>query len=116
MGSGLGACRVELYGLAQLIAGQRAVVIAVAPGMTLADLVTTLAERLPALAGAVLDPERGAPADGYIFNRNGRDFLTDLATEVRPGDRLLLLASVAGGAGEHAGTAPAPGVRRSLAP
>jgi molybdopterin converting factor small subunit len=107
--AGPGECRVELYGSAQLLAGRRAVAVAVAPGMTLADLVTALAERLPALAGVALDPARGAPADGFIFNRNGRDFLTDLTIEVRPGDRLLLLASVAGGAGGHErGVRPSP--------
>jgi molybdopterin converting factor small subunit len=107
-----GDCRVELYGSAQLLAGRREVAIAVTPGMTLADLVAALTERLPALAGVVLDPARGAPADGFIFNRNGRDFLTDLTAEVRPGDRLLLLASVAGGAGDHRRT---PGARRGRA-
>jgi molybdopterin converting factor small subunit len=99
--AGAGVRRVELYGSAQLLAGRRDVEIAVAPGMTMADLVTALAERLPALAGVALDPARGTLADGFIFNRDGRDFLTDPTIEVRPGDRLLLLASVAGGADER---------------
>jgi molybdopterin converting factor small subunit len=90
-------CRVELYGTAQLLAERRTLAIPIEPGMTLADLVVRLAERVPALADVVLDRERGLPADGYIFNRAGRDFLTDPSTLIRPGDRLLLIASVAGG-------------------
>jgi molybdopterin converting factor small subunit len=91
---------VELYGVARLLAGEREVALPVAAGMTLGDLPGALAERLPALVGPVLTPARDRLAEGYIFNRNGRDFLTDDATPVRPGDRLLLLASVAGGSGQ----------------
>ena len=91
-------CRVELYGSARLLAGERDLAVPVTPGMTLGDLVLMLAERLPELVGPVLAPERRGLAEGYIFNRGGRDFLTDPAAPVRPGDRLLLLASIAGGA------------------
>lgn len=107
-------CRVELYGSAQVLAGERDLTLPAAPGMTLGDLVLALAERLPVLVGPVLAPERRGLAEGYIFNRGGRDFLTDPATPVRPGDRWLLLASIAGGSSRRRRRrAPAARGRRS---
>ncbi|HWP29108.1 MAG TPA: MoaD/ThiS family protein [Chloroflexota bacterium] len=92
-----GHCQVELYGPARLAAGVKQVSIPVGEGLSLAQLVRALAARCPALVGSVVDPERGALLDGYIFNRNGRDFLARPDALVRPGDRVLLLASTAGG-------------------
>ena len=88
--------RVEFYGVARLLAGCPAVTLDLGAA-TLPEVVRALADRLPALVGPVLDPVRGTTADGYLFNRNGRDFLTDPAAVIRPGARVLLLASVAGG-------------------
>lgn len=90
-------CRVELYGTARLLAGQAAVQLDIGAGARLGDIVIRLGEQLPALVGPVIDAARRGLMDGYIFNRNGRDFVTDPLTAVQPGDRLLLLAGIGGG-------------------
>lgn len=95
--AGLAPCRVELYGTARLLAGQAAVRLDIGAGARLGDVVVRLGERVPALVGPVLDPARHTLVEGYIFNRNGRDFLIDPLTAVQPGDRLLLLAGIGGG-------------------
>lgn len=96
-GEGPATCHIEFLGPARLLISVREVTIEIGPEATLGELVLALAERYPALAGRVLDLERRMPVNGYIFNRNGRDFLAEPDSAVRPGDRLLLLASAAGG-------------------
>ena len=91
------AVHVELLGPARLLAGAKEVAVKIPGACTLRQLVPALAERCPALVGPVLDLERRALAEGYIVNRNGRDFLANAEAVVRPGDRLLLLSSAAGG-------------------
>lgn len=91
------ACFVEFFGPARLLVPVREVSLPIGPEATVGAVVLALAERYPVLAGLVLDLERRMPANGYIFNRNGRDFLAEPDSVVRPGDRLLLLASAAGG-------------------
>jgi hypothetical protein len=90
-------CVVELYGVARMLAGTRQVVLDLAAPVPLHAVVAALAERCPALCGPVLDVRLGRVAEGYVLNRNGRDFLAATDLQVRPGDRLLLLSSAAGG-------------------
>ena len=61
------------------------------------DLVAALAEACPALVGSALDVEGQRVGEGYILNRNGRDFIKDRTALTQPGDRLLLMSSSAGG-------------------
>ena len=91
------ACRVEFYGPARLYADARVIEVELSEPSTLASLVRLLAERRPELVGPVIRPDARWLHAGYIFNRNGRDFLPDPAAIVQAGDRLLLLASAAGG-------------------
>jgi len=65
--------------------------------MTIPDLVAALAEACPALVGSALDVEGQRVGEGYILNRNGRDFIKDPTALIQPGDRLLLMSSSAGG-------------------
>ncbi len=44
-------CRIELFGLARLTAGQKAVDLTLPPHATLADAVASLAQALPQLVG-----------------------------------------------------------------
>ena len=90
-------CSVELFGPARLLAGVKQVDVEMEAAVSLGALIPALAARCPVLIGPVLDLERGALVDGYILNRNGRDFLADTNAIVRPGDRLLLLANLGGG-------------------
>jgi molybdopterin converting factor small subunit len=91
------ACRVELLGPARLVAGVKECAVELEGEVTVRALLPLLAARCPALVGPVLDLERGTLVDGYVLNRNGRDFLADLDATIAPGDSLLLLASSAGG-------------------
>jgi hypothetical protein len=90
-------CYVELLGPARLAAGIKQVSLAVSEPIRIPELVRALADACPALVGSALDLGRGALGEGYILNRNGRDFLRDPAALVQPGDRLLLMSSSAGG-------------------
>ena len=90
-------CTVELLGPARLHAGVRELTVEMDGEVAASDVVKALAARCPALVGVVLDPGRGRMVEGYILNHNGRDFLIDMETPIRPGDRLLLLSSSAGG-------------------
>jgi len=90
-------CHVELLGPARLLAGIKEIAVSLDCERTVREFVPALAECCPALVGPVLDLERRALVDGYVLNRNGRDFLADADAIVRPGDRLLLLSSAAGG-------------------
>ena len=89
--------RVELFGVARLTAGEKVVVLPYADAGCLADVVSALAVRYPALVGPVLAPSGRALQDGYVFNLNGRDFVPDVGTLLRPGDTVLLVAAAAGG-------------------
>lgn len=94
---GQAVCWIEFLGPARLQAGRKSVRLDLGPARTIADMIPLLAEECPALIGSVIDPERRCLSDGYIFNRNGRDFLPDPAAPIAPGDRLLLLSGIAGG-------------------
>jgi hypothetical protein len=87
---------VELFGMPRLVAGGREIVIAWHPNLTLSDLPARLVEACPLLAGRVLDAAGGL-ATGLAFNLNGRAFVRDPSTALRPGDRLLLLSADPGG-------------------
>jgi molybdopterin converting factor small subunit len=90
-------CSVELLGTARLAAGERVVELDLGATPTLAAVVGALAMRCPALVGPVLDAGRPVLTAGHVFCLNGRDFVADPATPIRPGDRIILLASAAGG-------------------
>jgi hypothetical protein len=90
-------CWVEFLGPARLFAGVKQTPLAIDSDARLRDLIPLLAARFPALVGPVLDLERQALVDGHIFNLNGRTFAPTLDLPVGPDDRVLLLASSAGG-------------------
>lgn len=89
------AIAVELYGVPRLLVGAARVE---ARGATLGTLAADLVFRAPVLVGPVLDPTTGWPCDGYAFVVDER-FTRDPTTPLGPGSTVLLVASVAGGAG-----------------
>lgn len=91
------AVRVELLGPARLLAGRKELALPVDRELTVGEVLGLLAHHCPTLAGPVVDAQRQTLTEGYILNRNGRDFLSSPDALIRPGDRLLLLASSAGG-------------------
>ena len=96
--AGTDGCWVELFGPARLAAGIRDVIVPLPATTRVADLVRALAETCPALAEAnILDVTGGVAGEGYVLNRNGREFLARPDMTVSPGDHLLLLSSAVGG-------------------
>ncbi len=95
---GTQGCRVELFGTARLAAGVREVILPLAATCSVGELVSMLAGVCPLLADAgIVDVSRGVAGEGYLFNRDGREFLTRCDLTVAPGDHLLLLSSAVGG-------------------
>src|SRR5262245_33862885 len=87
---------VELLGLARLLVRREVAEVPVSGTLSLAALAQALAAELPALVGTVVTTE-GLLLGGHAFSRDGRELLRDPAEPVHPGDRLLLLSTVAGG-------------------
>jgi molybdopterin-guanine dinucleotide biosynthesis protein A/molybdopterin converting factor small subunit len=90
-------CTVELFGVARLVANTREVSLALSPGATVADVLASLAEKLPALVGRVISPDRQSLVDGYACNVNGLQFVRSMAAPITSGDSIVILSADAGG-------------------
>ena len=90
-------CEVELFGVARLRARTGRVSVELPEPATLAQVLSALALKLPALVGPVLTEAGDGLAAGNVCNLNGRDFVRDTRRPVAPGDRLLIMSSDAGG-------------------
>jgi molybdopterin-guanine dinucleotide biosynthesis protein A len=87
---------VELFGQPRLLAARREIAVDVPRPATARTALAALAREVPGLAGAVLEPA-GRLGPGFLLSLDGRTFTADDEVELRHGDRLLLLASSAGG-------------------
>ena len=90
-------CEVELFGVARLRARTSRVSVEVPEPATLAQVLSALALKLPALVGPVINTAGDDLTAGHVCNLNGRDFVRDTRQPVEPGDRLLIMSSDAGG-------------------
>jgi molybdopterin converting factor small subunit len=90
-------CTVELFGVARMVAGTPELTLTVPPDATIANVFQSLAEKLPALAGRVVNATGGGLRDGYACNVNGLEFVRDLSSRLNDGDRIVLLSADAGG-------------------
>jgi molybdopterin-guanine dinucleotide biosynthesis protein A/molybdopterin converting factor small subunit len=86
---------VELFGVARILAKTQLVSLDLAPGATLAQVFSSLAERLPMLVGRVIDSE-GLIA-GYTCNLNGLEFVRAPSAKIHSGDKIFILSADAGG-------------------
>ena len=91
------AVRVELFGGARIASGRREIEIIVPERAESAVLARTLAEACPELVGRVVKEDRSGLQESYTLNLNGVTFLSEGQLLVKPGDRLLLFSSQAGG-------------------
>jgi molybdopterin-guanine dinucleotide biosynthesis protein A len=92
-------CRVELFGVARLIAQTRDVPLTLPSGSTFLQLFAQLARTLPALNGKVIHAD-GHLAEGYACNVNARTFIRPASFDtiaVAEDDRVALLSADAGG-------------------
>jgi molybdopterin converting factor small subunit len=88
---------VELFGVARLLAKTKAVSLSMPPQATLSHVLAALAERLPVLAGRVINSDSGSLVSGYTCNINGLVFVRSASAKVNPGDRIFILSADAGG-------------------
>ncbi|MCE9557141.1 MAG: MoaD/ThiS family protein [Planctomycetes bacterium] len=84
--------QVELFGVPRQRAGQSVIE---AQGSRLADVLSDLAIRFPALAECCIDGDRLRA--GYVASLGGRQFVTDPQTPLTPGESVLILSADAGG-------------------
>jgi molybdopterin-guanine dinucleotide biosynthesis protein A len=90
-------CTVELFGVPRLLAKTKEVFLSLPQEATLSDVFSALAEKLPVLAGRVINAESGGLLSGYACNLNGLDFVRNPAARIKPGDKIFILAADAGG-------------------
>ena len=91
------SCTVELLGVARLRAKTAEVSLALPEEATLSHVFLALAEKLPALVGTVITPERNSLSSGHACNINGLDFVRNPNVKVHPGDRIFIISADAGG-------------------
>ena len=90
-------CTIELFGVARLVTGTSEVSLELQRDATFSLLFAALGERLPALVGRVIAPDRTRLIDGYACNVNGREFVRSPDTRVHRGDNIAILSADAGG-------------------
>ncbi len=83
---------VEFYGIPRQRAGRAELSVA---ARTVAELLEAVELACPGLTG--LRRADGRPAPHYLLSLEGREFVTEPAQLLRPGDRVLLLSADAGG-------------------
>ena len=90
-------CKVELFGVARLLARTSEVMLELPRGATFSQLFDELARTLPALVGRVITADRNALMDGYACSVNGREFVRVPGAAVSAGDTIMILSADAGG-------------------
>ena len=91
------ACTVELLGVARLRAKVKDLKLELPADSDLVEVFALLADRLPALVGSVIAPDRQRLMEGQACNINGRDFVRDFRVKLNSGDRIFILSADAGG-------------------
>jgi hypothetical protein len=89
--------RLELFGLARIIAGRRELHVSLPQDACTADIAGALAMTCPALLGSVLSGDGSSLLESYTLNINGTAFVSDGRLELVSGDSILLFSSQAGG-------------------
>jgi molybdopterin-guanine dinucleotide biosynthesis protein A len=91
------SCTVELFGVARLLAKTREISVSLSPDATLSHVLSAVAQKLPVLAGRVINPEGTDLLAGFACNINGTNFVRDLNIRVHPQDKIFILSADAGG-------------------
>ena len=86
---------VELLGVARLLAKTKDVSLSLARDATLAEVFSALAEKLPALAGRIINSD--GLVSGYTCNINGLNFVRAPGAKIHSGDKIFILSADAGG-------------------
>ena len=75
-------CEVELFGVARLRARTSRISVELSESATLAQVLSALALKLPALVGPVITTAGDGLTAGHVCNFNGRDFVRDASRPV----------------------------------
>jgi molybdopterin converting factor small subunit len=87
--------RVEFFGIARQRAGVSQIELPGPTGQVLADVLATLADRLPQFASCCLLDGRLDPT--FSANLDGLQFVSEGTTPISDGQTLLILSADAGG-------------------
>jgi molybdenum cofactor guanylyltransferase len=91
------SCTVELFGVARLLAKTQVISLTLSRDASLADVLSTVAQRLPILVGRVIDSDKMSLSAGFACNINGITFVRDPATKIRSDDKIFIISADAGG-------------------
>jgi molybdopterin-guanine dinucleotide biosynthesis protein A len=91
------SCTVELFGVARLLAKTREISVSLPRDATLSHVLSAVAQKLPVLAGRVINPDAMDLLAGFACNINGTNFVRDPNTKVHPQDKIFILSADAGG-------------------
>jgi molybdopterin-guanine dinucleotide biosynthesis protein A len=91
------SCTVELFSVARLRAKTDKVALTLPQDATLSHVFSALAEKLPALVGAVIEADGKRLTGGHACNINGTTFVRDPGAKIRSGDNIFIISADAGG-------------------
>lgn len=86
---------VELFGVARLVAKTQTVSLVLPQDATLAHVFSALVEKLPILAGRII--QSNGLVSGYTCNINGLEFVRASGAKIHSGDKIFILSADAGG-------------------
>ena len=88
---------VELFGLAKMATGRSEIVIRLPKLSSAKEAITAIGFHCKELNGIAIADDGSGLMESYTMNLNGDMFLDDKAVIFKPGDRILLFSSQAGG-------------------
>ncbi len=93
----MAAYTVELFGLTHVFPDLHDIGVELGDEATLGELVAELRRSASALEGKVIKTGEDRLAPLYAFNVNGRFFIDEYDTRVRPADHVLIVTLALGG-------------------
>lgn len=88
--------RIELFGVARLLAGRKELTVELPDGATVGDALRAIGAECPTLIDSVLTPQ-GDLVEGSILSLGGRSFGIDRETPLPADTPVLILPAIAGG-------------------
>ena len=89
--------RIELFGNARLVSGEREVAALLPARANADDVAAALAAAIPALVGIAVSEDGREMLPSYVANLNGAAFIEGERAALRDGDRIYVFSSQAGG-------------------
>ena len=89
--------KVQMYGLPPEITTLREVELELREGAGMAEVVASMRNKIPNLAGQIIRPEEDRLQENFKFNINGHFYFDGMDFHLNPGDRIALLIPATGG-------------------